>query len=148
MWDHTLNSFASSFKSRAIIRKMDYRKNGKWVKDNNYLESDLFIFSYTLSEAWRYNSDGSVSGFLDHVISASKPGAMFLYSDNSGQQFDPHFTREFLERKDLRLVHRESYDHVIVGSDEQTSDLEPYVEKFARKPKLRGKATCAAMVKI
>ncbi len=147
MWDHTLATFPTGMRCSAQIRKMDYCKNGAWVKNEEFLNSDMFLFSYSLSEAWRYNSDGSVTAFLNKIIGSAKDGAMFIYSDNSGGSFDPHFEREFVARPELTLVHRASYDHMLVGNDEESSDLEPYLTDFGRKPKLMGNATCAALVK-
>jgi hypothetical protein len=149
MWDHTLATFPDKISYSASIREMNYCNEGSWVKEIDFLQSDIFLFSYSLSEAWRYNSDGSITAFLDMIINSAKAGALFIYSDNSGVHFDPHFEREFVTRSNLRVVHRHSYDHMIVGNDEQTSDLEPHLTTFSpRKPKLTGNATCAALVKI
>lgn len=147
VWDYTLSTIPDFFGYTAKIRKMDYRKNNEWVSNEQYLESDIFIFSYSLSEAWRYNSKNSITRFIDKIVGSSRGGALFIYCDNSGDSFDPHFEREFLGRRDLKLLHRAAYDHMIVGSDEQASALEPYLTAFARKPKLTGNATCAALVK-
>jgi len=148
MWDHTLSTFDAQFGCAANIRMMDYCKKGDWVKSDEFLKSDIFLFSYSLSEAWRYNADGSVTQFLDKVIKSAKKGSMFVYSDNSGEHFDPHFEREFIARPELSLVHRESYDQTAVSGDEQVSDLEPHRTEFVRWPKLRLNATCAALVKL
>ena len=148
MWGHTLATLPSTIGFHANIRIMNYRRSGAWVENGEFIISDIFLFSYSLSEVWRFNSDGSVSDFLDIIIRSSKRGALFIYSDNSGPNFDPHFKREFLERDDLRLVYLKVHDHMLVGSDEQASDLEPHRTAFHHSPKLTGNATCAALVKI
>ena len=148
MWDHTLSTFPEGMRYRVGFTKMDYKKRGNWVKNDKFLKSDVFIFSYSLSEVWRYNSDESIGEFIDLIVQSSKPGSLFIYSDNSGEYFDSHFEREFVARSDLRLVHRATYDHMLVGGDEQASDLDPHRAEIGRSPKLTGNATCAALVKI
>ena len=148
MWDHTLATFPAKIGCDAHIRRMDFCKKDAWVENYDFLSSDVFLFSYSLSEAWRYNADGSLSEFIDMIVKNANNGALFIYSDNSGAHFDPHFEREFVARSDLRLAHRETYAHMVVGHDEESSDLEPYLAAFSRMPKLKGNATCAALVKI
>lgn len=72
MWDHTLSTFPETISFLANIRVMNYQKNEKWVNNYEFLESDLFLFSYSLSEAWRYNSNGSITNFIDMIVKSAK----------------------------------------------------------------------------
>lgn len=75
-----------------------------WTDDWTFLDSDLFTFSFSLSEVWCYNQKKSVSGFIDKIISGSKKGALFVYLDNGGADFTPLMEAEFSLRADLKTV--------------------------------------------
>lgn len=114
--------------------------------------ADVITLSYTLSEVWRYNADNSVSVNLDRIIGALKPGALVLYSDNSGPNFDPYAEKYLFARSDLTVLDRHAHDHMLIGSDEQSSVTADYRQLMGAgsgtMPKLRGNATSAAFLKI
>ncbi len=114
------------------------------------VEADLLTFSYSLSESWRYNgpSGGAVDKSVQAIISAVKPGALIVYSDNAGPHFDPNMEREFLGRVDLRQINRTDYTHMLVGADEQMDTLKEYKTWLDMRPKLTGKATTAVFAKL
>lgn len=113
-------------------------------------EADLLTFSYSLSEAWRYNAatSNAVDKTVQAIIGAVKIGALIIYSDNAGPHFDPSFEREFLGRIDLRQIDRNDYTHMLIGGDEQMDTLKEYKDWLDMRPKLTGKATTAVFAKL
>ena len=123
---------------------------GVWEPEH-FQHIDVLTLSYTLSEVWRYNDDGSVEANIDRIISALRPGALVLYSDNSGEHFDPHAEAFLFSRADLIDVDRHQHDHMLIGGDEQKDVLQEYRTwmggSLVTHPKLTGKATSAAFLK-
>lgn len=109
--------------------------------------ADIITFSFTLSEAWRYNQGGVVSQRLGLITGAAPAGSIILYSDNAGPNFDPQIERDLLTRPLVRPLFRERLGHFI-GSDEESSVLGEYRKFFSRSPRWTGDATIAAVEKI
>jgi len=130
----------------------DWQFAGEWDAAAAVGDTDVLTLSYTLSEVWRFNGNGAVSANLNRIICALKPGAVLVYSDNSGQAFDPHFEANLLNRDDLTLLNRTDHTHMLVGSDEQMSDVADYRtwmgSGYGTMCKLTGQATCAAFIKV
>ena len=110
--------------------------------------ADVITFSYSLSEAWRYDEEGKVSATVKKILDAAKAGSLILYSDNAGEHFDPHMAKAFCERADLQMIAREDRDHMLVGRDEESSVLAEYTKWLnGRRSKLTGHATLVAFEK-
>lgn len=110
--------------------------------------ADLVTFSYSLSEAWRYNSAGAVTASVDAILTAAKSGALIVYSDNAGAHFDPHMERDIRGRVDLTQIASENHTHMLIGSEEQMDTVKAYRDWLDMRPKLTGRATTATFVKL
>ncbi|TPG42677.1 hypothetical protein EAH79_02040 [Sphingomonas koreensis] len=113
-------------------------------------EADLLTFSYSLSEAWRYNAatGDAVNRSVQAIVGAVPPGALIIYADNAGPHFDPNMEREFVGRFDLSQIDRTDHTHMLVDSDEQMDTVKGYKDWLDMRPKLTGKATTAVFVKL
>jgi hypothetical protein len=119
-----------------------------WCSLGSFQEADLVTFSYALSEAWRYNADGRITGCIDSIVSSMKSGSVILYSDNRGVPCDANMERDLAGRSDLKLLHRNDYTHMLIGSDEEKSVLQAYTDWLGgRESKRTGHATTASFVK-
>jgi hypothetical protein len=130
----------------------DWLHVGPWDVAAAVGDANVLTLSYALSEVWRYNAGNAVSFNLDRIIGALQPGAVVLYSDNSGPCFDPHVEAHLFGRADLALLNRHVHDHMLIGPDEQAAVNNAYRQLMGAgegtMPKLRGKATSAAFRKI
>lgn len=109
--------------------------------------ADIVTFSYSLSETWRYGANGQVALTLDQIILALRPGALVLYSDNGGPNFDPHLDANFSQRQDITVLGHDRLSQM-VGNDEEKSVLNQWSEWIKNgSPKLKGDATISLMEK-
>lgn len=109
--------------------------------------ADILTFSYALSESWRYGANGEVADTINRALSALPAGALVLYSDNGGPNFDPHLDVHFSLRQDFIPLGRDRVNQM-VGHDEQASVLNAWKDWINNgSPKLRGDATMLLMEK-
>lgn len=140
-WQGVASKIASTYAGERPLdfsfEHLDLASGSPWTASQEFLAADIFTFSFALSEAWVFDVDGSVTAFLNYVISNAKPGALFVYVDNGGPSFsglaEPHFTR-----KDLQLVASSDDQRRLLGSDEQSDAVAVYKERFGQSPKLQG----------
>lgn len=129
--------------------RLDMRAASGWFDSPGFLEADVFTFSYSLSEAWRYNENGGLSALIDTIVSSAAAGSLFIYCDNSGGAFDPNFQREFGDRPDLAVLSESRLDHMLIDGEEESSVLAGYREWVGgNATKMTGEATIVAMVKV
>lgn len=142
-WERCRSELTATFLNELDIsqsyQSLDLALGEPWTSDWKFLDSDIFTFSFSLSEVWSFNQEGSVSQFLDRVISKSKKGALFCYIDNGGNNFTPLIDNELGSRADLELLGSDDDERMLLSYGEQCDVLENvYRTKFGQRPKLTG----------
>jgi ribosomal protein RSM22 (predicted rRNA methylase) len=132
--------------ARITFRPFSMHENGFEAPPVEIATADIVIFSYCLSEAWRYNAEGVVSARLADLIAAAKPGALFIYVDNGGT-FDVDLDRDFINATGVHHLFRFAKQQFI-GSEEQFESLRAYHDWIkGRMPRWTGRATVAGVMK-
>lgn len=122
--------------------------NGKsWRNISSFLNSDLFTFSYFISEVMKFNQNGTVSQFLQDVFARAKSGAYFLYDDNMSGGFTEYFDDECARAGLVRLVAVER-ERWFPSFEEQRAELQEYVDMFGQNPKVQAYLSCRVYVKL
>lgn len=134
-----VDSYGKPFRIKEYFEPLNLAGGEPWADDWAFSKSDLFIFSFVLSEVWCFNKDGSVSQFLDRLINAAKKGALFCYVDNGGTSFTPLAQSEFDSRTDLKRIGSVDDERLLLSYDEQCSVVEDvFRDRFGQRPKLTG----------
>jgi hypothetical protein len=150
-WARVSAEFAATYAGQRSLdvsfERLDLAVGSPWAASHEFLSADIFTFSFSLSEAWVFDGDGSVSAFLDCVISNAKPGALFVYVDNGGPSFssrvEPHFCR-----RDVKQIVASDDQRRLLGSDEQSSAVAAYKARFEQSPKLTGNVSYRVWEKL
>lgn len=133
-WNVARNDLVAAIASMPITQRyqhLDLAERGSWTDEWGFVSSDILTFSFSLSEVWSYNDAGSVSEFLDRVISNARKGALFVYVDNGGDNFSPLVDAEFSDRDDIKCLASVDDDEMRLGADEQRAVLEDaYMKRF------------------
>lgn len=147
VWDEFARTYDGSRSLNAKYEHLDLAKGAPWTASDEFLSADIFTFSFSLSEAWTFNGGGSVTAFLDHVISNSRQGALFVYVDNGGPSFNSRVEAHF-NRKDIRLIASSDDNRRLLGADEQASAVGEYRARFGQAPKLTGNVSYRVWEKL
>jgi hypothetical protein len=134
-WTELRDKLDSSLNLNNIFQPLDVTKPETWAQQKRFLQADLFIMSYFLSEVYALDSSGGVTAFFRGMFDQAKSGALFLYDDNGHEDFNKYFDSLF----DLSLC-----ETVISGTNmkltprysEEKSALGDYLNKFGQSPKL------------
>jgi hypothetical protein len=113
--------------------KFDVTDPETWTPHLKYLQSDLFIMMYFLSEV--HHAHKEAGAFFKNVFAKAKKGAHFLYIDNSASEFYDEFDNLWTG---AGLTKVDANDSVTMKMplDEQTSDLGGHLKKMGGWPKL------------
>jgi hypothetical protein len=152
-WDETREALIATYDGEIDVsgrfEHLDLSAGAPWVADWSFADSDLFTLSFCLSEVWSFNTTGSVSKFLDRLISEAKSGAIFCYVDNGGDNFTPLVESELGGRADLRLIGTEEEGRMLLSSGEQCNVVEDnYRSRFGQRVKLTGNVALRVWQKI
>lgn len=109
--------------------EVDFSDSGSWPFDSSYEESDLFILSYVLSEVC--NSTRSMVPFVETLFKNAKDQSAFIIIDNNHSDFTPIYNETTAKARtyNIELEFSSSPNRWYPGSEEQKSDLEPYVRE-------------------
>jgi hypothetical protein len=147
--DALINTYEGEANTTTTYQLLDLAAGEPWTDDWSFVESDLFIFSFVLSEVWSFNKSGSVSGFIERLVSKAPKGALICYVDNGGSNFTPLVEKEFDGRKDLKLIGSRDSDRLFMDFDEQCAVIEDaYRGRFGERPKLTGNVALRVWQKI
>jgi len=114
------------------FQRMDIAIPAEWQSLTKYLKSDLVTISYFMSEI--IHEVDRCQRFLEHLFRNAQDGTLFLFLDNN---LDDVFGWFDDLAKSNDVFHLYEYEgEMIISSDEQKDDLEPYLSKFDY-PKLR-----------
>jgi len=143
-----VSTFDKELRIAEAFQELDLAAGPPWTPDNEYLQSDVFTFSFVLSEVWSFDRGGSVTGFLNHLVDGAKRGALFCYVDNGGPNFTPKAEAVFGARRDLELIETCNDERMLLSFDEQCNVVEnEYRERFGQRPKLFGNVATRIWVK-
>jgi hypothetical protein len=107
------------------------------VSHRKIFEADLFTMIYFFSDPGVFNSKEDVRGFFEYWFARAKPGALFLFVDNSSWIFYNWFD-DIAAQCRLVIVENEKQDfsHFVMDWREEKRDLGIYFEKFG-DPKIQ-----------
>lgn len=145
-WSGVHAEVDAKIRFNSYYQTLDVTDEKSWNQISAFLNSDLFTFSYFISEVMKFNANGAVSAFLQTVFSRAKSGAYFLYDDNMTGGFTEFFDQECVRAGLRRLVYVEK-DRWFPGSDEQRSELKDYVDMFGQNPKVQAYLSCRVYIK-
>lgn len=142
-WKAVRNVLFPTFDQIDCARKVvqaDLANGPPWVESWWFATADIFTFNFSLSEVWSFDKkNGSVTSFLNELIKKAKKGALFVYADNSSPSFLPHAERVFSKHPDLEEIYSDDDDWMLIGSDEQQSVIQEYVDRYKEPTKKTGK---------
>jgi hypothetical protein len=137
-WSEVDERLEADFKLTSNSRQADVTSYKNFDNLEKAFSSDLFILSFFLSEIYSFR-DNAIP-FMSKMVESMHKGAMVLYIDNSSDSFTKYAESIFIPDAFEVLV-KQTNEQLLPGSSEQTSDLEPYVSRFDRTPKVRSQAT-------
>jgi hypothetical protein len=108
-----------------------------WTSQRKFLDADVFTLSYFVSEVKSLDVDGKISRFWKKLFKEAKPGALFLYDDNSGKTFNRYFDRQW-KNADVELIDEGTDVRWTPRYEERADVLSDYKKKFDASPKLQG----------
>jgi hypothetical protein len=141
---HTEIGNRATFNS--YYQTLDVTNGRSWSHISSFLKSDLFTFSYFISEVMKFNGTGSVSDFLQSVFTRAKSGAYFLYDDNMSGGFTEFFDQECGRAGLVKLVTIER-ERWFPSYEEQRAELKGYVDMFGQNPKVQAYLSCRVYIK-
>lgn len=110
-----------------------------WLRADNVFECpDLVTAVFFLSEV--YSAHNHAQLCLEHLADLMKPGAVFFYLDNYGEDFTSWWEPVFCARG-FRVVDQDNVYGWVMPAGEQISDLGDYAGRFAHQPTLRRNIT-------
>jgi hypothetical protein len=113
------------------FQELDLTKKGSWTSNWDFVDADVFMMSFVLSEVWCYNENNSITEFLQKIADKAKSGSLFVYLDNGGDDFSPLIESEYQDRKDLRIVFSEDDERMRISPHESRDVLEDaYMNKL------------------
>jgi hypothetical protein len=139
-WSNVRSALGATFGNLAVshgFELTDLAGGAPWVANWNFADADIYTISFCLSEVWIFDGNGSVTGFMDKLISSAKAGALFVYSDNGGPSFLPKVEKCF-NRPDVQSVFAADDTWMLIGGDEQQSHVQTYVARYGQETKKTG----------
>ena len=133
-WTEIDESLTGDLKLNTNFQPFDVTQPDTWRYQKNFLQADLFTLSYFVSEVYSFGASRST---LRDILEQAKPGALVLYLDNGHQIFDDYFDDIWADIDFVRLVNAPN-EQWTPRYSEQTADIQTYIDKFDRSPKLRG----------
>lgn len=141
-WKTVRDALFATFGETSYTRKSvktDLALGAPWADSWSFNDADIFTFSFALSEVWAFDAaGGSVSKFIDRLISGARAGALFVYVDNGGDAFLPLAEKAIAERSDIVEVFSEDDTWMLIGGDEEKSTLNKYSARYDQSLKITG----------
>ena len=142
-WTEIDESLTGDLKLNTNFQPFDVTQPDTWQYQRNFLQADLFTLSYFVSEVYSFGASRST---LRDILEQAKPGALVLYIDNGHQIFDDYFDDIWADIDFVRLVNAPN-EQWTPRYSEQTADIQTYIDKFDRSPKLRGNLSLRVLQK-
>ena len=145
-WTEVDQHLAKDLSLTTIVQPLDVTRPETWKYQKKFLAADLFTLSYFVSEVYSLDNNGDVTKFLTDLLKQAKPGALVLYIDNDHATFSGYFDQIWQKAKIEPLL--EKSDVWTPHFSEQTSEIQDYIDKFDRSPKLKSRLTLRVLRKI
>ena len=133
-WTEIDDSLTGGLNLNTNFQPFDVSRPDSWRYQKLFLEADLFTLSYFVSEVY---SLGGVTALLEDILDQAKPGALVLYIDNSHQIFDDYFDGICAD-SDFECLLDARNERWRPRDSEQKAEIQFYIDKFDRSPKLKG----------
>jgi hypothetical protein len=140
IWTELDESLESSIKVNTNFQPFDVTKPKSWEAQKKFLQADIFIMSYFVSEVKSRDHDGSVSEFWQKLIEGAQLGSLFLYIDNGHTDFTNYFDN-LCQSGNLNKIISSSNVRLTPSYSERKSELADYESKFGHSPKLQGQVS-------
>ena len=135
------------FQPSTYFQRFDVTDNQSWTIQKKYQKADLFTFCYFVSEVYKLDPNEYFLHLFDHA----KDGSVFLYIDNDSTEFTDWFDN-LIQRAGITEI---VSDTVVCPNpcnktlpiEEEKNDLEPYLTKFGRSPRLKARVKCKTYIK-
>ena len=115
--------------------ELDVTEPATWSKQKKYLQSDLFVLSFFVSEVFKFKD--SASGFWTKLFSDMPEGSIVLFVDNDSEKFLTYFDALAFSSK-MEVIDKGA-EEMIPSHDEQKAELGAYMEKFSVQPRMKAK---------
>jgi hypothetical protein len=138
VWKRFCKTVPADRRPKVSFTKLDLAGGDPWTANLSFLDADVFTFSFSLSECWVFNGQGSVTNFVKMLAASMKKGALLVYNDNGGPSFTPNAELAISGNKDLRLISSFDDDRFLISGDEQISAVANFKERFGQNPKMFG----------
>ena len=136
-WTEIDESLGVNLQLKTNFQSLDVTRPDTWKYQTNFLKADLFTLSYFVSEVYSLDDKGDVTAFWNNLLERAKPGAMVLYIDNGNDIFNEYFDGIWAGT-DFKCLLNASNEAWTPRCSEQTTDIQTYINRFGRSPKLRG----------
>jgi hypothetical protein len=135
-WSDVGKKVASDLQLTTHFNPFDVTDQKNWSVFKKHFQADLFTLIYFMSEV--YALRGKADAYFDELFRRMKTGSLLLFVDNNSPEFRDWFDGHIKKHK-LKVL--ESNSGVIKmpwsgPGPEEKSDLEPYMTRLGRKPKL------------
>jgi len=138
-WTEVDAQIGASFKLSTAFRCVNVTKPPNMINMAKAFDADLFASVFFLSEMYSYRAEAA--SFFNALANAAKKGALFLYIDNSSQQFTD-YAASILAPNGFAPIYNLEKTTLQISPDEEKKDLGEYLELIERTPKLTSHATC------
>lgn len=99
-----------------LFASLDVTNPATWEKHERYFDSDLFTFIYFMSEVYKHGP--AAKPYFRRLFASAKPGALFLFADNSYGGFVEWFDALAAEA-----------GLIVVGGGKGVIKLDPWLEE-------------------
>jgi hypothetical protein len=126
-WDDIEDKLEEELRMTVHPEAFDITDQESWQGKHKFLESDLFTMVFFMSEVFSVKE--KAEPFFLNLFENAKPGAMFLFIDNSTAMFYEWFD-EMISRYPIDVIKRGVNHDARVDINEDKQALKVYWEKF------------------
>ncbi|BCW88612.1 hypothetical protein sos41_17530 [Alphaproteobacteria bacterium SO-S41] len=134
-WAEIDDAMKVEIRLNTYFQQLDVVEPDSWKSQQRFLDADIFIMSYFVSEVRSLDAKGQVSKFWTTIFKRAKPGALFIYTDNGSDEFNDYFD-ELCKNAGLENLVKQSNRKTFPRFTEQKSELHEYTTKFERSPRV------------
>jgi len=133
-WNAVAKKLGPGFRVYANFLGIDVTSPNSWKYQRGYLGSDLVTIVYFVSEVLPV---GDATTFFEHLFKNAKQGTIFLFIDIYRSEVYEWF--DCMAESTGLIIIDQNHGEIYPTTDEQKSDLQPYIDKFDRDPKLKSR---------
>jgi hypothetical protein len=141
-WSDVDDKLGASFRVSTVFQPFDVMQPATWQMHVKHFQADFFTMVYFMSEVFAGRT--AANSYFNALFSQARPGAVFLFIDNSTSCFCDWFDA-FVMPYGLNVTDR-SAGVLTMPLEEEKTDLQPYYGKFS-PPKLRADVAWRVAIK-